>query len=575
MAKSNAFVERMKQGNLQKKMKNAFLTIGVTASISGVIAAIMLLVSTIMFQSVIRDYGFAQGDIGRALVMVTDSRRAIRDMVNFQKAENIQKAEEELVDIRTKHDGYREDVLESVKNSTAKALWAEVETALTEYRTIQDEVIAMAKQAATAEDRQELNQYMVDYMDPAYTKLYDAYANLLNAKTDTGNEKTTELLIFGILLSVCVVGLIFIALRLAVVIGTNFSKDITTPILNCVHRFGDMVKGDFTSPVPETDTDDEIKVMVEAMDNFKVSINAVISDLKRGLAEMAQGNFNIAPEVEYPGDLEGIKDSLAGFLVTISQTLGKINESSGDVAGSAEQISQGAQSITEGATEQAGAIQELQATVTDVTEKVDQNAKNAITANDMAHDVGSEIRESNEQMQRMLLAMDEIIENSNQISNIINTINDIASQTNLLALNASIEAARAGEVGRGFAVVADEVGNLATQSAEAAKNSTELIANAIKAVQNGKGIADLTAEKLERSSSVTQELVANINEITSATREQADSLNQITASVEQIASVIQENTAMAEESSASSEELAGQAQILKELVEEFKLLSMK
>lgn len=574
MGKTNSFVEKMKQGNLQKKMKNAFFTVAISSSLSGIIAAIMLIVSTMMFQTVIKDYGFAQGDIGRALVMVTDSRRALRDMVNFQKPENIQRAEEELEVIHTRHDGFREDVLKSIKNKTAKTLWAEVEAALTEYRKVQDEVVIMAKQISSEEDRQALNQYMVDYMDPAYTRLYDAYANLLNTKTDVGNEKTAGMLTFGIVIALCVAVLIFVSLKLVASIGTNFANDITTPILNCVKRFEAMVKGDFTSPVPETDTDDEIKEMLDSMNVFKESINAVISDLTRGLSEMAQGNFNIAPEVEYPGDLEGIKQSLGGFLVTMSETLGKINESSGNVAGSADQISIGAQSITEGATDQAGAIQQLQATVTDVTEKVDQNAKNAITANEMAHNVGTDIMDSNEQMQRMLIAMDEIIENSNQIGNIINTINDIASQTNLLALNASIEAARAGEAGRGFAVVADEVGSLAAQSAEAAKNSTELIANAIKAVQNGKGIADLTAEKLEHSASVTQELVANINEITAATREQADSLNQITVSVEQIASVVEENTAMAEQSSASSDELAGQAQTLKELVQEFQLLSI-
>ena len=190
----------------------------------------------------------------------------------------------------------------------------------------------------------------------------------------------------------------------------------------------------------------------------------------------------------------------------------------------------------------------------------------------MAKVVGTDIMASNEDMQRVVQAMDTISEAAKQISGIINTINDIASQTNLLALNASIEAARAGDEGRGFAVVATQVGNLANQSAAAAKSSNDLIVQALNAVEAGKRMVDDTAAKLVESVDKTNVLVDNIAAISKASAEQADALNQIAQAADQIAAVVQENTAMAEESSASSEELAAQAEKLKNLVSAFKLL---
>lgn len=574
MKEDSAFEKKMKSGKMGEKLKRAFLIVAIVASISGIAAAISMAIVTANFYAIVEDYGFAQGDIGRALVMVTDSRRALRDAVNYQNRNDALAALEELEEIRSKHDGFREDVLKSIKNQQAKQLWADVETALENYRLAQDKVVVMAGNITSNSERMEASKVLLEEVDPAYAELYDAYVALLNAKTDNGTARVGTMTAVCVILFVAVLVLIVVSVKVGTYIGGRVSTDITTPMIQCSERFKTMAKGDFSSPIPEVDTEDEIAEMIASLYDFKEYLTAVINDLQRGMNEMAKGNFNIGPEVEYPGDLEGIKNALGGFLITISETLGKIDVSSAGVADNADQIAQGAISITEGATDQAGAIQQLQATITDVTEKVDMNAKNAEAANGMAKNVGKEIMESNEQMQKMLLAMDEIIDNSNQINNIINTINDIASQTNLLALNASIEAARAGDVGKGFAVVADEVGNLASQSAQAAQNSTTLIANAIRAVENGKAIADITAEKLEHSASMTQELVSNIKEITEASVNQADALNQVTVTVEQIASVVEENTAMAEESSASSQELASQSQVLKALVSEFELIKM-
>ncbi|MDF2950294.1 MAG: methyl-accepting chemotaxis sensory transducer with Cache sensor, partial [Sedimentibacter sp.] len=191
------------------------------------------------------------------------------------------------------------------------------------------------------------------------------------------------------------------------------------------------------------------------------------------------------------------------------------------------------------------------------------------SAHEKANFAGKEMHISNDQMQQMTTAMEQITLKSSEISKIIKIIEDIAFQTNILALNAAVEAARAGAAGKGFAVVADEVRNLAGKSAEAAKNTTALIEETIKAVDNGSQIAYKTAASLDKSAIVTMEAVEIIDEIAMASQEQATAIFQINQGIEQISTVVQTNAATAEESAAASEELSGQSNILKELISKF------
>ena len=227
--------------------------------------------------------------------------------------------------------------------------------------------------------------------------------------------------------------------------------------------------------------------------------------------------------------------------------------------------------LSQGATEQASSIEELTASIEQVSTQTKINAENASKANGMAEQAKNYAVTGNEQMKEMLKAMDEINESSNNINKIIKVIDDIAFQTNILALNAAVEAARAGQYGKGFAVVAEEVRTLAGRSANAAKETTALIEDSIKKSEEGTRIARETAEALEKIVDSVESVSKLVSDINNASNEQAVAISQINQGVMQVSQVVQENSATSEESAAASEELSGQADLLYELISRFRL----
>jgi len=358
---------------------------------------------------------------------------------------------------------------------------------------------------------------------------------------------------------------------LGILIMFFVSNLITKHLSNVTQRLTQLSHGDLHSPVPRVGTGDELETLAVATEKTIDNLRTVIEEIDYSMKEFSKGNFVLNSKVNYIGDLQGIEISIGKFVQTISATLSKINNFSEEVAGGSEQVAHGAEALSYGATEQASSIEELSATIVQISEQIKKNAVHAQSANQKINLVGKEVDQSNGKMQDMILAMDDISSTSGEIGKIIKTIEDIAFQTNILALNAAVEAARAGVAGKGFAVVADEVRNLAGKSAEAAKNTTLLIEEAIKAVRNGTKIASETATSLISVVDSTKNVVYTVDEISKATNEQANFMEQITIGVDQISSVVQTNAATSEESAATSETLKEQAQHLKSLVSMFQL----
>ena len=406
-----------------------------------------------------------------------------------------------------------------------------------------------------------------DIMKNGYVPHLNQMADKLQAIADIAGEKAQEMSI------TLVTVIIILSFILAGTIGLYISNTVRKPIKEIEMAIQKLARGELETAQVKYISKDEVG---DLSNNIRYLIGIqkkIIFDIAHIMGDLSKGDFTTCSNAleAYMGNYEGILISMRNLRNNLSDMLQLINQAAFQVAAGGEQISASSQTLAQGAAEQACSVEELANSISVISEQVQETASNVEKAREQTMQAGGSVNDCMHQMQEMVNAMKDISHKSSEIKKIIKVIEDIAFQTNILALNASVEAARAGAVGKGFSVVASEVRNLAEQSARASKNTAVLIEGSLQAVETGRKIADKTAQSLEQVAQNTQTVSCTVDDIADAASRQASSLTQVTQGIRQISYVVQTNTATSEESAGASEELARQAQSLKNLVDGFKL----
>lgn len=569
----------MKKGHelkIRERLSKSYLQVIFIASISAIVGIIALLVMTRMYNNALNNYGFSQGDIGKAMAAFSGARSEVRAAVGYMDEDIISDAKDTYYTRKDSFQQYLDDIESSMVTQAGKDAYNQIVKDLDGYWDLSDQLIEEGS-TTDQEISKKVQRREADELGPAYQVVYNDLKNLMNIYVQKGDQIESVLAVMEIIAVIIMIAVIILSILSGRRYGNQIADGISKPLQQISERLKTFAEGDLDSEFPEHDAKDEVAEMIETARKMADNLNVIISDSGKLLNEMADGNFAVATEHEerYTGKFNDLLIGIRNMNRKIDESLRQVEETAEQVSLGSGNMAEAAQSLAEGATEQAGAVEELQATIADITANVEHTAENLQKSHADARKYADDADHSREQMHAMVEAMQRISESSMKIENIISELEDIASQTNLLSLNASIEAARAGEAGKGFAVVADQIRKLAEQSAASAVSTRELIEGSIHDVEEGNKAVALVSETLDEVIKGINDIADTSKSLSENSQSQATAMEQAEQGVNQISEVVQSNSAMAQETSATSEELSAQAETLDNLVRQFTLREQK
>lgn len=510
----------------------------------------------------------AESAVKTCRIQANIAARDLREMLLTDDTARIAELKEE---INSSLDSITEQIAVFKKaHGTSDGLADQYESAFEDWFQIASKVMDEVDQGDTETAR----QIILNECTPALKELVSLVLNIDSTIATQRQEAETHTMTMLQFFFFATLAAFVVALAMALYIAFRTTKLLTKTVEKAKDAVSELSHGNLKAHM-DYEGANEFGELAEKMNFSFQELSRYVDAIDYGMGEFSKGNFTCTCPFQFIGDFAHIQQSVERFQEKIRNVLEELAVSSSQVSAGADQVADGAQALAQGATEQASSVEQLSASITDVSNRITDTADFSQKANKLGKEAGETVSRGKEEMSHLLASIQDIAEASNNIQSIIKVIDDIAFQTNILALNAAVEAARAGNAGKGFAVVADEVRSLAQKSADAAKETTQLIKNSLEHVSRGEEIAHRTDAAFNDVATAAQDILDMIEKIAQASNEQADSISQISVGIDQISSVVQTNSATSEESAAASEELSGQAGVMKNLLDQFQLKADK